>query len=119
MNDPDGDSGTFLNFFLENTETAQNVMRQFAADGISGCNYWFTNMYHFINQWDHLKNLKSAAPLAIHHFGAPQDYNNLDLPNAQHIIGKLISLGIRASWSEDEAAKFGTSLKESIQKVIG
>jgi len=119
MDDPDGDSGTFLNFFLINTETAQSVMDQFASDGISGCNYWFTNMYHFINQWDHLKNLKSAAPLAIHHLGAPQDYNNLDLPMSQNIIGRLISLGIRASWSEEEATNFGNKMKESIKKVTG
>ena len=75
-------------------------------------------MYHFINQWDHVKDLKSAAPLAIHHFGAPQDYHNLDLPVSQEVIGKLISLGIRASWTEDEARKFGENMKRSILKVL-
>ena len=31
------------------------------AAGVPGINYWFTNMYHFINQWDHVKNLDAAA----------------------------------------------------------
>ena len=118
MPDPEGDSGTFLNYFLKDTETAQKVMTQFAADGIGGNNYWFTNMYHFINQWDHIKELKSAAPLAIHHFGAPQDYKNLELPKSQEVIGKLISLGIRASWSDDEAREMGEKMKAAITKAI-
>jgi 8-amino-3,8-dideoxy-alpha-D-manno-octulosonate transaminase len=118
MPDPKGDSGTFLNFFLKDTNTAQKVMDQFAKDGVGGNNYWFTNMYHFINQWDHIKELKSAAPLAIHHFGAPQDYKNLKLPKSQEVIGKLISLGIRASWTEEEAREFGEQMKQSILKAI-
>jgi len=118
MPDPEGDSGTFLNFFLKNTESAQKVMDQFANDGIGGNNYWFTNMYHFLNQWDHIKELRSAAPLAIHHFGAPQDYKNLELPKSQEVIGKLISLGIRASWTEEESHGMGEKMKQSILKAI-
>jgi 8-amino-3,8-dideoxy-alpha-D-manno-octulosonate transaminase len=118
MPDYEGDSGTFLNYFLSDTEQAQKVMKQFAEDGIAGNNYWFTNMYHFINQWDHIKELKSAAPLAIHHFGAPQDYKNLSLPISQEVVGKLISLGIRASWTEEEAREMGEKMKASINKAI-
>jgi 8-amino-3,8-dideoxy-alpha-D-manno-octulosonate transaminase len=118
MPDPEGDSGTFLNFFLKDTKSAKAVMAQFAKDGIGGNNYWFTNMYHFINQWDHLKDLRSSAPLAIHHFGAPQDYHNLDIPKAQEVVGKLISLGVRASWTEDEARELGEKMKNSILQAM-
>lgn len=118
LSDAEGDSATFLNFFLKDTETAQKVMAQFAEDGVAGNNYWYTNMYHFINQWDHLKDLKSAAPLAIHHFGAPQDYHNLDIPRAQEVVGKLISLGVRASWTDAEANEMGEKMKSAIQKVL-
>jgi 8-amino-3,8-dideoxy-alpha-D-manno-octulosonate transaminase len=118
MPDPKGDSGTFLNYFFKDTETAQKVVDQFANDGIGGNNYWYTNMYHFLNQWDHIKELRSAAPLAIHHFGAPQDYKNLKLPVSQEVVGKLISLGIRASWTEEEAHEMGEKMKQSILKAI-
>ena len=118
MPDPDGDSGTFLNFFLPTSQMAGDVMKEFVKDGVQGCNYWYTNMYHFINQWDHVKNLNSAAPLAIHHFGPPQDYNNLDLPKSQEIIGRLISLGIRATWNEDEMDALANKMTGAIQKVI-
>jgi 8-amino-3,8-dideoxy-alpha-D-manno-octulosonate transaminase len=56
--------------------------------------------------------------LAIHHFGAPQDYHNLDIPNAQEVIGKLISLGIRASWTADQAKELGEKMKNSIMTVL-
>ncbi len=116
--DEEGDSATFLNFFMKDTKTAQKVMDQFAKDGVGGFNYWFTNMFHFINQWDHIKNLQTPFKMAIHHLGAPQDYNNLDLPKAQEVIGKLISLGIKASWTEEELKTFGAQMVASIKKAI-
>jgi len=116
--DTDGDSGTFLNFFLPNTEMAQKVMEEFAKDGVQGCNYWFTNMYHFINQWDHIKNLKSAAPLAIHSLGAPQDYNNLELPKSQEVIGKLISLGVKATWTKEDMDELANKMITAIKRVV-
>jgi 8-amino-3,8-dideoxy-alpha-D-manno-octulosonate transaminase len=118
MPDPDGDSATFLNFFLPDQPTAHRVWKQLAADGLAGFNYWYINMYHFINQWDHIKNLTSPFKMAIHHLGAPQDYHNLHLPKSQEVIGRLISLGIKASWSVEEARAFGAQVAQSIRKTI-
>jgi len=76
-------------------------------------------MYHFINQWDHVKNLSSAAPLAIHHLGAPQDYNNLQLPKSQEVVGRLLSLGIRATWTDEEAEQLGNDIVSVVKGVLG
>ncbi len=114
--DQDGDSGTFLNFFLPNTELAGKVMAEFAKTGVEGCNYWYTNMYHFINQWQHLKDLKSAAPLAIHHLEAPQDYNKINLPKSQEVIGRLISLGIKGRWTKNEMDNLADKMIAAINK---
>ncbi len=119
MEDPEGDSATFLNFFMPTTELSQKVMAQFAEDGIAGFNYWYTNMYHFINQWDHIKELRMPFKMAIHHLGAPQDYSSLELPKSNEVIGRLISLGIKANWSEAERADFGAKMVASIKKVMG
>lgn len=119
MEDPEGDSATFLNFFMPTKELSQKVMAQFAEDGVGGFNYWYTNMYHFINQWGHIKELRMPFKMAIHHLGAPQDYAALELPKSQEVIGKLISLGIKASWTEAELADFGAKMVASIKKVVG
>ena len=116
--DPEGDSGTFLNFFLPSTELAGKIVEEFGKAGVAGCNYWYTNMYHFINQWQHFKELKSSAPLAIHHFGAPQDYNNLELPKSQEVVGRLISLGVRATWTKEEMDELADKMVATIRKVL-
>ncbi len=100
--DPAGDSSTFLNMMLPDTETAQRVVDELNKAGVGGFNYWFLNMYHFINQWDHLKNMKTVAKLPAEAFGIPQDYNNLQLPKTQEVIGRLVSFVIRCTWTEDE-----------------
>lgn len=116
--DVEGDSGTFLNFFLPTTELAGKVMDEFAKTGVGGCNYWYTNMYHFINQWQHLKDLKSAAPLAIHHLGAPQDYNKLKLPKTQEVVGRLISLGIKATWTKEDMDELAEKMIAAMNNVL-
>ncbi len=116
--DPEGDSGTFLNFFLPSTDLAGKAMAEFGNAGVAGCNYWYTNMYHFINQWDHVKNLNSSAPMAVHHLNLPQDYNKLELPKSQEVIGRLISLGIRASWTKEEMDLLAGKMIESINKIL-
>lgn len=118
MDDESGDSATFLNFFMPTAQLAQKVVARLAEEGIGGANYWYTNMYHFINQWDHLKELRSAAPLAIHALGAPQDYSKLELPKSQDVVGRLISFGIRATWSQEELEKLGAYLKRITEEVL-
>lgn len=117
--DPEGDSGTFLNLLLPDAEAASAAVAEMAAEDVPGVNYWFVNMYHFINQWDHLKDLASAAPLAAHHLGSPQEYHALDLPVSQDVIGRLISLGIRCTWSEDELDAVGERAERAVRRVLG
>ncbi len=118
MPDPEGDSGTFLNFFLPSEGLAKRTLDRFSANNVGGAAYWYTNMYHFINQWDHLKEMRAAAPLAIHHLGAPQDYSKLELPKSQDVMSRLISFGIRGTWSEAEAQEFADKIHLSITEAL-
>jgi 8-amino-3,8-dideoxy-alpha-D-manno-octulosonate transaminase len=119
--DPSGDSATFLNLLLPDTESAKRVVDELNASGVGGFNYWYTNMYHFINQWDHIKEMRTAGKLAIQVLGAPQDYNNLDLPKTQEVVGRLISFGIRCTWTAEEvqalAGKIGNAVTRALQPV--
>jgi 8-amino-3,8-dideoxy-alpha-D-manno-octulosonate transaminase len=115
--DPAGDSATFLNLLLPDTATAKAVVDEMNVQGITGFNYWYTNMYHFINQWEHIKELKTASKLTIHLVGAPQDYTKLDLPKSQEVIGRLISFGIRCTWTEQEIHQLASRIKACIEKV--
>ncbi len=116
--DPAGDSATFLNLLLPDTEAAKRVVAEFNAAGVGGFNYWYTNMYHFINQWDHIKNLQTASKLAIQLLGAPQDYKNLYLPKTQDVVGRLISFGIRCTWTEAEVRALAQKIGACIEKAL-
>jgi 8-amino-3,8-dideoxy-alpha-D-manno-octulosonate transaminase len=116
--DPNGDSATFLNMFLPDTEAAKRTVDEFNKAGVGGFNYWFTNMYHFINQWDHIKELKTASKLTVQVLGAPQDYKNLHLPKTQEVIGRLISFGIRCTWTEDEVKQLAKKIADCVQKAL-
>lgn len=116
--DADGDSATFLNLMLPDTESAVRAVNELNAAGVGGFNYWYTNMYHFINQWDHIKQMRTASALPIEKFGAPQDYNNLDVPGAQQTIGRLISFGVRATWTNEEVAALADKIGAAVTKAM-
>lgn len=115
--DPDGDSATFLNVLMPDTETAQRTVDEMKAAGVGGFDYWFKNMYHFINQWDHIKELRTVSKLPIEVLGAPQDYKNLQLPVSQNVIGRLISFGIRCTWTEEDMKKLAAGITEAVKKA--
>ena len=116
--DPSGDSATFLNLLFQDQETAANFVASMNEAGVGGFNYWFTNMYHFINQWNHIKEMKTASKLAIEVLGAPQDYNNLSIPNAQNVIGRLVSFGIRCTWTTEELDILIENIKIHANKAV-
>jgi len=116
--DEEGDSATFLNFFFPSKEIAQKAFDQFAKDRVGGVTYWYTNMYHYINQWDHIKKMSYPAPLSIHDLGAPQDYHQLDLTKSEDVMSKMASIGIRCTWKEKEMEQLADKLIKSIKKVL-
>lgn len=118
MDDEAGDSATFLNFFMPSKEKAAKLFEQFAADGVGGIANWYTNMYHFINQWDHIKEMKFPSKLAIHDLGAPQDYKNLSLPKSEDVIGRLVCIGISCMWKDEELEEYTNKIIASINKVL-
>jgi 8-amino-3,8-dideoxy-alpha-D-manno-octulosonate transaminase len=116
--DPEGDSATFLNILLPDTESAKEVVRVMNEKGVAGFNYWYVNMYHFINQWDHIKELKSASKLPIHLLGQSQDYKTLDLPKSQAVVGRLISFVVRCTWKEEEVREIASRVRGCIEEAL-
>lgn len=116
--DPDGDSATFLNILMETPEAAQRTVDEMNNAGVAGFDYWYKNMYHFINQWDHIKEMRTASKLAVEVLGAPQDYANLQLPKTQNVIGRLISFGIRCTWTEEQVRDLAAKISDCVKKAV-
>jgi 8-amino-3,8-dideoxy-alpha-D-manno-octulosonate transaminase len=118
IEDAEGDSATFLNMFLPDTDAAKRTVEEFNKAGVTGFNYWFTNMYHFINQWNHVKELRTVSRLPVQVLGSPQDYKNLSLPKSQEVIGRLISFGIRCTWTEAEMKTLASKIKSCVELAL-
>jgi len=115
--DPSGDSATFLNMLLPDTEAAKRTVDELNKAGVGGFNYWYINMYHFINQWDHIKELRTASKLPVQLLGSPQNYAELNLPKSQEVIGRLISFGIRCTWTEDDVRALAGKISDAVKKA--
>lgn len=116
--DPAGDSATFLNLFLPDTETAKRAVAEMKAAGVAGFDYWFTNMYHFINQWDHIKEMRTVSKLPIEVLGFPQDYKTMQLPKSQEVVGRLISFGIKYKWTEQDMKDLAAKISACVTKAM-
>jgi len=112
--DPAGDSATFLSFFLPDEKRARNVARDLGKAGVDGCFYWYDNNWHYIRQWHHLKKLEAAAKLPIELMDNVPDYGAENLPQSDRIIGQLISMQIKLSWTKEDLSQ----RKEKIADVL-
>ena len=63
---PEGgvESYAFLNFFLDDLETARSVIQSFKDNGVDVCFHYYDNNWHYIRKWEHLKDKKSLYPLS-------------------------------------------------------
>ena len=116
--DPSGDSATFLNMMLQDTDSAKRTVDALNKAGIGGFNYWYTNMYHFINQWDHLKQMSTVSALPAQVIGIPQDYSMMQLPASQEVMGRLISFGIRCTWKDDEVRTLAQNIASCAKQAM-
>jgi len=102
--DEKGDSATFLSFFLPDQTLAEKAAKALGQGGVDGCFYWYGNKWHYIKNWDHLKQLKSPAPLAAQFMEGRPDYSAISFPESDQIMGRLISMQIKLSWTQEEIA---------------
>jgi 8-amino-3,8-dideoxy-alpha-D-manno-octulosonate transaminase len=118
--DQNGDSATFLDIFFGNEETTRKVLKEFDKQGVSYA-YWYDNNYHYFRNWEHIKQLKTAARLAISLFKPPQDYATLKIPASDRIMSRLVSIQIRITWTDDDIKiltdKMGRALNEVFKKT--
>jgi len=103
--DPEGDSATFLSFFMPDELRARKMAENLGKAGIDGSFYWYDNNWHYIRQWDHLKTLKTAKKLPHRLFKHCPNYGEINLSESDHIIGRTISMQIKLSWTREDLEK--------------
>jgi len=98
--DEKGDSATFLSFFLPDEAKARKAVAELGKAGVDGCFYWYSNNWHYIRQWEHLKEFKS--PFRLSQVSECPDYEKISLPQSDDIMSRTISMQIKLSWTEED-----------------
>ncbi|MEC8536342.1 MAG: L-glutamine--2-deoxy-scyllo-inosose aminotransferase KanB, partial [Bacteroidota bacterium] len=111
------ESYAFLNFFLEDLETARAVTKAFGDNGIDVCFHYFDNNWHYIRKWGHLKAKKSLYPLSSSIQAGLKLLKTKDFSKSDHYIGRNISCLIKLSWSEALVKKRAKTMADCIRKV--
>jgi len=118
--DEAGDSATFLCFYLPDANQAKAVYTALGSEAIGGLSYWWENMYHYIRNWDHLKNMQTMAKLPVEVLENTQNYKTLELPKSDAIISRMVSIQIRVMWTPEQlqelTQKIGRALKSVFEK---
>lgn len=109
---------SFLSFFLPTEEIAQKAHKALSEAGVDGCFYWYTNNWHYINGWGHLKNLKSLGKLPKEVKEQMQDLNNTDFSKSDAIMGRTISILVKIGWSEKEVKDRAAKIQEAVASVL-
>jgi 8-amino-3,8-dideoxy-alpha-D-manno-octulosonate transaminase len=121
--DPDGDACTFMDFFLPDEETARKVVKALIEEGVpslTGVQYWYDNNFHYIKNWEHLRNLTTAAPVYANLVGTPQNYNDYKtfLPKTDNLMSRLISLVVKIGWTEEQLNTLTQKITKALENVF-
>lgn len=117
--DPQGDSCTFLSWFLPNKEITANLVSIMKTEGILAGNfYWFDNNWHYIRKWDHLKNSVTLNALSPEIKTAVIHHANKDFSASDAIMSRCISTAISLAWTEEQVIEKGQKMVAAVKKAL-
>ena len=116
--DPDGDSATFLSFFMPDGGTARQAVKALAAAGVDGCFHWFDNNWHYIRKWNHFHAMKAPARLAVQTLANCPDYSTIDMPVSDAIMQRAISMQIKLGWTEEQLQERVEATVKTLKSIV-
>jgi 8-amino-3,8-dideoxy-alpha-D-manno-octulosonate transaminase len=65
-----------------------------------------------------MKNLQTVSKLPVELFDKPQDYVKMQLPKSQEVVGRLITFGVRVSWTEEQMKELASNILVCVDKAM-
>jgi 8-amino-3,8-dideoxy-alpha-D-manno-octulosonate transaminase len=118
---PEGgeDSCTFISWFLPTEEITKAFVAEMKAQNILAGNfYWFANNWHFIKQWQHLKEMKSLHNINEGQKVALAQLQDQDFSASDAIMSRCISTAISLLWTEEQIKDKGENMVAAIRKAL-
>ncbi len=115
--DEDGDSATFLSFFLPDNDLAVRAFEEFQKEGLSA-SYWYRNNFHYHRQWGHLKEMKSIFNLPVMKLPNVPDYGKLEVPKSDAIMQRLMMTQIMVNWSDEDLHLLTSKMRSALKNAL-
>jgi 8-amino-3,8-dideoxy-alpha-D-manno-octulosonate transaminase len=117
--DGNGDSCTFLSWFLPSAEIMRLVVAELKAKNIYAGNfYWFDNNWHYIRKWDHLKHKGTLGALNSHQQAALDKLATTAFAASDAIMSRCISSAISLTWTEEQIEDKGHKIVAVISEIL-
>jgi 8-amino-3,8-dideoxy-alpha-D-manno-octulosonate transaminase len=117
--DEEGDSCTFLSWFLPTAEITKEVVTAMRSQGIIGGHfYWFDNNWHYISKWDHLKNSVTLNKLHPDLKAAVIHHANKDFSASDAVMSRCVSTLISLLWTDEQIQQKGQQMVTVIKRVL-
>jgi 8-amino-3,8-dideoxy-alpha-D-manno-octulosonate transaminase len=117
--DPNGDSCTFISWFLPTEEITRAVINELKVQGILAGNfYWYDNNWHYIRKWDHLKNAITLNSLHPDLKAQVMQQANKSFVASDAILSRCISTSISLAWTEEQIKEKGEKIVSVVKKVL-
>jgi len=119
--DPDGDTATFLAFFLPDAQKARRFNQELSKNDV-GAIYYKDNTWHFYPNWHELLKgttlCKSGWPFKNNIRGADLSYRNDALPKTDALFERLLVYPISVKMPEERLAHMITAIEAAAQEVF-
>ncbi|MEL6810982.1 MAG: DegT/DnrJ/EryC1/StrS family aminotransferase [Bacteroidota bacterium] len=109
---------SFLNFYLPTEELTQKAHKALGEAGVDACFYWYNNNWHYINGWEHLRDLKSLGRLPSEVRNQIQDLNAADFSKSDAWMSRTISSLVKIGWTETEVSKRASTMQRVISEIL-
>ena len=117
--DPEGDSFSFLSWFLPSQAQTEKAIEALKAAGILAGNfYWYANNWHYIRKWDHLKTAKSLYALSEAQQNALTSLQNNAFSKSDAVMSRCISTAISLTWTEEQVHAKGAQFLSVLKAAL-
>lgn len=113
----DGDSATFVSFFMPTEEAARKATKALKESGAEGVFHWFDNNWHYVRNWHHFKERKFANAISSDILNGMKDYSKVEF-ESDKLMSRCISITIKLGWEKPEAEERAENAAKAIKSAL-
>lgn len=117
--DAEGDSCTFLSWFLPTEEYTRKFVAAMKEQGIMAGNfYWYDNNWHYIKKWQHLKTAGSLYNLNNEQKDALLKLDTQNFAASDAVMSCCISTAISLLWTDEQMEAKANKIVEVVKSIL-